>query len=357
MNSSDFYKTHFTQIYIMTELQNHPVVQQVLVELDSVPCTFINRKEEIPSRHLHQHTLFINKPGVPVVGRCPGSKGHFCCNYLTLDLYTGCTIGCTYCIMKGYLNFSPITVNMNIEENISLIRKWAYNNPDSTLRVGTGEVGDSLLFDPLFRLSRQFVEAFSGNKNIYFELKTKTGFVDHLLDIPDKGNAVIGFSLNPEVIAREEEPYAASLDKRIQAAVKAARAGYAISFHFDPVFRYSGWENDYMEVIKRMSVIPEEKVAWISLGTFRYTPRLRAQIDSRWFLFDEFVPCRDKKFRYIQQVRRGMYEIMIGGIRNVYPKVPVYMCMESPVLWHQIFGKKPGKIDDLCSIFKPVKIS
>lgn len=357
MSSLDFYKNHFTHIYIISELHDHPVVRQVLAELDKVPCSIIKGKEEIPAKDLNQHTLFINYPKAPVVGRCPGSKGHLCCNYLTLDLYTGCTIGCTYCIMKSYLNFSPVTVNMNIEQSISLILQWAIDHPDSFLRVGTGEVGDSLLYDPLFRLSRQFIAAFSKTKNIYFELKTKTDLVDHLLAIPGKGNAVIGFSLNPQGIAQEEEPCAASPEKRIKAADKAAKAGYYISFHFDPIFRYPGWEKEYRDVIKKMSVVPEKKVVWISLGTFRYTPRLREKIDSRWFLFDEFVPCRDKKYRYIQQVRRGMYETMIREILLVYPKAPVYMCMESPVMWRQIFGKKPGKIDDLCVIFKPVKVS
>lgn len=340
----------------MSKLRDHPVVQQVMGELDTVPCSIIESKEEIPVQDLHQHTLFINHPRAPVVGRCPGSKGHLCCNYLTLDLYTGCTIGCTYCIMKSYLNFSPVTVNMNIEQSISLILKWARDNQDSTVRVGTGEVGDSLLYDPLFRLSHQFITAFSGVKNIYFECKTKTDFVDHLLGIPCKGNAVIGFSLNPQGVAEEEEPYAAPLDRRIDAARKAARAGYVISFHFDPVFRFPGWETEYRDVIEKMSVIPGKKVGWISLGTFRYTPKLRSKIDSRWFLFDEFVPCRDKKYRYIQQVRRRIYETMICIIRKIYPDVPVYMCMESPVMWQQIFGKKPGKIDNLCVIFKPVKV-
>jgi spore photoproduct lyase len=352
-----FYKEHFTHIYCLSELRGHPVVKKVLAELAHVPCIYIDAKEELPEKHQHHHTLFINYPRAPVAGRCPGSKGHYCCNYLTIDLYVGCTLGCTYCIMKSYINFSPITVNMNYKESIALVLRWARENPGTILRVGTGEVGDSLLYDPLFGLSREFITAFSQAENVYFELKTKTNFVDHLLSIPTKGNTVIGFSLNPENIAQEEEPYAASLDKRIEAACKAAQAGYYVAFHFDPLFRFHGWEREYGEVIRKMSNVPGHKIVWISLGTFRYTPQLRSKIDSRWFLYDEFVPCRDKKYRYIQKIRRSMYTTVLSKIRAVYPDVPVYMCMESPAMWRQIFGKKPQKIDDLCIIFKTVQLS
>ncbi|MBN2441614.1 MAG: radical SAM protein [Spirochaetales bacterium] len=355
MNFSNFYKKQFTNIYVIRELMCNPDVKQVLSVLDTIPVHIVTSKEEIPDSDMHQHTLFINLPKAPIAGRCPGSKGHLCCNYLTIDLYEGCTIGCTYCIMKSYLNFSPVTVNMNIDETISLILRWARENPDTTIRIGTGEVGDSLLYDPLFRLSEIFIKAFSPFPNIYFELKTKTNFVDHLLHIRKKGNTVIGFSLNPPKIAGEEEPFGATIGERFEAAVKAVRAGYNISFHFDPIIRFPGWEQEYVKVVQNLKLIPGEKLAWISLGTFRYTPKLKGRIDSRWFLFDEFVPCKDNKYRYIQRRRRGMYKIMKEAIENIHPDVPLYMCMESPAMWEYIFGEKPEKIDTLCTIFKRIK--
>jgi len=356
MNSLHFYKNHFTKIYVLPELASHPAVQRVRSVLNHIPCIIVGSKEDIPGKDQHLQTLFFNYPKAAVVGRCPGSRGHICCNYLTIDLYVGCTIGCTYCIMKSYLNFSPVTVNLNYEKSIKILLKWAEKNPNSYLRVGTGEVGDSLLYDPLLRLSEHFIHAFAEVKNIYFELKTKTDFIDHLLDIKNKGNTVFGFSLNPPTIAQTEEPKAVSLDKRIAAAKKAAQAGFNIAFHFDPVFRFPGWKKAYSEVINKLSSIPKEKILWISLGTFRYTLKLREKIDSRWFLYEEYIPCKDKKYRYIQKVRKDMYKFMLFRIRNIYPDAPVYMCMESPAMWQQVFGKKPKKIDNLCIIFKTVKI-
>jgi spore photoproduct lyase len=356
MNSLTFYKEHFTRVYVLHHIRHHPVVQRVKKTLDTLPFFYIHKKEEIPGGYMNQHTLFINSAKEVFAGTCPGSKGHVCCNYLTIDLYEGCTIGCTYCIMKSYLNFSPITVNINTGPTILRVLSWAEKNPGTILRVGTGEVGDSLLFDPLFRLSEEFVTAFAPHPSIFFELKTKTNYIEHLLDLPHKGNCVIGFSLNPPKIAKKEEPFAASLDERIQAAHKAEQAGFLIAFHFDPIIRFPGWEKAYAQVIHAMGRIPGSKIPWISLGTFRYTPKLRDKMEARWFLYDEFVPCRDNKYRYIQRVRKNIYHTIVAKIREIFPRVPLYMCMESPAMWEYIFGKKPGKIDNLCAIFNRADI-
>ncbi|MBN1412813.1 MAG: radical SAM protein [Spirochaetales bacterium] len=354
MNYSTFYKNLFSRIFCTQEISEHPLVVSALKKMEGIPVSIINAREDLPPEYRNQRTLFIQKPKGNIVGRCPGSRGHLCCNYLTINAYEGCTLGCTYCIMKSYLNFSPITVNIDIEKSVEQVLKIRENNPGQIIRIGTGETGDSLLYDPLFDLSRQYVEAFSGIPEIYFELKTKTDFIDHLVGIKNKGNAVIGFSLNPDRLALEEEKFAAPPAARFAAAEKAINSGYKIAFHFDPIIRCKDWREGYSRVLDAMEVFPEGKIAWISLGTFRYPPVLKDKMGKRWYLYDEFVPCRDGKFRYLQKIRTGMYGMVKNRLKKMFPKVPVYLCMESPAVWQKVFGKNPGKINDLCVIFKPV---
>jgi len=83
--------------------------------------------------------------------------------------------------MESYLNFSPLTVYLEPERSIARLQELARQNSDITIRAGTGEVGDSLLLDPLFGLSEVFITALSASANVYFELKTKTHFGDHSL--------------------------------------------------------------------------------------------------------------------------------------------------------------------------------
>jgi spore photoproduct lyase len=253
--------------------------------------------------------------------------------------------------MESYLNFSPLTVYLKPEESIARLQELARENPDITLRAGTGEVGDSLLLDPLFGLSEPFITGLSTYANVYFELKTKTHFVDHLLDIEEKGNAVIGFSLNPQHHVEAFEPRASSLDERLEAARKVLTSGYNLAFHFDPVFLSDNWNEEYLRLVAALAEFPADRIAWISLGTMRYTPALKEKLGDQPFLYEEFVPCRDGKFRYPQKIRSDIYHTLYGELSKRFA-VPIYMCMESPAVWRNVFGQVPGKIEELRAIFK-----
>ncbi|MFW5786010.1 MAG: radical SAM protein [bacterium] len=323
--------------------------------LPSLPRHVVGHRNEIPRDHLNHHTLFVKRPDARTVGRCPGTRGHVCCNYLTVDLYVGCSLGCSYCIMKSYLSFSPLTVHVGLDEAVSDIRRIAAKNADRTVRVGSGETGDSLLLDPIFESSARLIEALADMDNLVLELKTKTDLVDHLLDLPNKGNTVIAFSLNPPAIATEEEGVAAPVERRLAAARRAVAAGYRPAFHFDPVIAVPGWQDQYGPLIDALGEFNAEQVAWISLGTIRYTQALREKMEDRPYLLDEFVPGRDRKYRYLQQERVAVYRWLRERLHRALP-APVYMCMESATVWRKVFGALPQDIPELEPIFTPVRM-
>ncbi len=338
-----------SRLYVQEDARFFPGTEQAVRRLPQIPVHYVRCKEEIAKEHRNAGTLFITVAKGRLIGRCPGSKGHICCNYLTADLYMGCTLGCSYCIMRSYLNFEPVTVHVNTGALIEELRNLAAANEGRVLRAGTGEVGDSLLYDPLFGLSREIIEGIADLHNLWFELKTKTDHVDHLLDIQNKGHTVIGFSLNPQTVIDAEEGVAASLNRRLEAALKAMKAGYRISFHFDPIFL--AFRNEYCGLIRRLGMFPAERIAWISLGTFRYPPHLKDRMEKRPYLYDEFVPCVDGKYRYIQRIRVRLYRSMMDSIRSL-GNIPVYLCMESSSVWRSVAGDLPGNIPALNDIFE-----
>lgn len=344
----------FRRIYFTPDAENLPACRRALERLSFIPAKQVSRKEDIPREHLNQGTLFITVPRGRTVGPCPGSKGHLCCNYLTVDLYIGCSLGCTYCIMKSYLNFEPITVYADPAPAIARIRALAEKNPDRMVRVGSGETGDSLLLDPIFELSSEFIEGLADLPQVYFESKTKTDFVDHLLGIPRKGSSVISFSLNAEAFSAAEEGCASSIEERLTAAEKAEGAGYFLAFHFDPVVRFPGWKESYGEVIDKLARFAPDRVVWISLGTFRYTPALKDRMDDRFYLYDEFIPCRDGKYRYLQHRRAAMYSFLVDRIRSRID-APVYFCMESADIWKKTRGAGPLRLPRIRDIFNPIR--
>ncbi len=337
-------------VYVERGAEECDAVAAAKETLPRIDFRVVTDTSGIPEDHLKGTTLYLRKhPGNPV-GRCPGSRGHLCCNYYTIDLYAGCGLGCSYCIMKSYLNFSPVTVYVDPAPAIEEVKRLARANGTATVRIGTGEVGDSLLYDPIFRLSESFVTGLSDLDNVHFEMKTKTDFVDHLFGIKNKGNAIIGFSLNPPEIADREEGVSSPVGSRLAAAHRAVKAGYRSSFHFDPVFKEEKWRDYYFPLIDELREFPKGSVAWISLGTFRYMPELKRRIAARPYLYDEYVPSADGKYRYLQKVRVDMYRELFARMRTAVD-APVYLCMESKAVWKRVYGALPHDIAKLEAIF------
>jgi spore photoproduct lyase len=342
-----------TKIYLQQEAAGSVYTGRLLAALPEVPVFRISDKSQIPPEDLTMRTIYLHGAPQPTFGACPGSKGHRCCNYQTVDIYEGCPIGCSYCIMRSYLSFAPISINVALEQEIQAIRQEALKNPARPLRVGTGEVGDSLLYDSLTGISEDLIRGLADLPNVHLELKTKTASVDHLLDIEEKGNAVIGFSVNPELLAKEQGS-AAPMEGRLAAALRASEAGYRIALHFDPIIAVEGWRDAYRELVRFLEPLSRRPVVWISLGTIRFTPALRDRMPDRPYLFDEFVPGKDGKYRYLQRRRRKIYSELLEELDERF-NAPVYLCMESEAVWELVYGQTPERILRLRDIFDPVE--
>ncbi|TVQ36180.1 MAG: radical SAM protein [Spirochaetaceae bacterium] len=362
MNSSSFYKARIKRLYVTSDAVGLEAVQRALGRLPHLAARAVDSLEEVPAADRNLHTLCVTAFRGATLSACPGTRVHRCCNYHTVDLYAGCPLGCSYCIMQSYLQRAPVTVYADPSPAIAAIRAQALAHRHLPLRVGSGETGDSLLYDPLFEITRRYISELADLDNVYFEAKTKTDFVDQLLDIEPKGNAVIGFSVNAPRFAAEEGA-SAPLAARLQAAQRAARAGFLVAFHFDPLFGSaangrSGQDGNrdaaaaYARVAAQLAAaVPAERVAWISLGTVRYTPALKAHI-SRPYIHDEFVCCADGKFRYIQRERVALYRSVVQALREyLRPIPPIYLCMESDAVWYRVFGSLPQQIDGLRTLF------
>jgi spore photoproduct lyase len=276
---------------------------------------------------------------------CPGSRGVTCCNYRIINTCFNCFYDCTYCFLNSYLNSFGISQFTNLEDlyrEIDLFLKDI--DPESVYRVGSGEFTDSLMMDDITRIGESLIRKFSPHKNVMFELKTKSNNIDHLLGIKEKGNTVLAWSLNTERNIAKYEKGSALLHERIKAAKKAGEAGFFLAFHFDPVIIYKDWEKDYKDLINNIfSNIDAEKLVWISLGCFRYSPGfkdiLRDKFPDEELTLEEMFPGVDGKYRYLKNKRIEIYKTMKGYINNYTDKPFIYLCMESVDVWHSVFKK------------------
>lgn len=268
---------------------------------------------------------------------CPCSNDVVSCGYHNANLGFGCPFECSYCFLQSYTNSPGIVFPVNLDEFFC-----AFDSYPQAVRVGSGEMTDSLAFDHLTGFSPAIVEYFRHRPKSTFEFKTKSDNIAGLLSVKAAGNVVVGWSVNPQTIIDREEPFTASLEKRIDAARQCAEAGYRTAFHFDPIFYYPGWEADYASVVSMIfDRVPRESISWISLGTLRMTARQKKMIENRFpvntILDAELLTAPDGKIRYDAKVRRGIYRAMVGFLRgHLSEKTFVYLCMEPELMWRDV---------------------
>ena len=285
---------------------------------------------------LDRRDLAIAKQRGRFIKKCPGTPAYTCCDYYILNIGIGCRLECSYCYLQHYMN-TPFTIFANIDDLLAQAQEYFGARGGRRFRVGSGQFIDSLDFDELANVHRRLVPALTSLPNVTFEIKTKTGRLDHLLDLDHHERAVISWSVNPDVVARVEEAPAPRLAERLAAASRAVAAGYRVGFHFDPIIHFAGWEREYEQVVAAIfAKIPAQKVAWISLGALRFNPSLKPIIEDRFphsrLTTGELVKGLDGKYRYFIAIRRRLFGRLNAAIQDYAPDVPVYLCMEGRAL-------------------------
>lgn len=275
---------------------------------------------------------------------CPCSPDSVGCGYWTIDLDLNCPFDCSYCILQQYLNWQPLTVAVNRDVLQAELENFFQNRQGGIIRLGTGELADSLALDELTENSIFLVEAFRGQDRFWLELKSKSDYIRPLLEIRPADNVVLSWSLNPDSVIVSEEKGTASLKERLQAAAEAVHHGYRVGFHFDPLLYYPGWRVDYESMVAEIfRLIPAEAISWISLGSLRFPSALlsvaRRRFPESRIYTQEFIRSAGGKYRYPRPVRLLLY-IEVGEMLAAYQSEDkIYLCMESVEVWRTLMEK------------------
>ena len=253
------------------------------------------------------------------------------------------------------MNAGSIMICGNMDKFFTQLK--AVSQDKFLLRLGTGELADSLSFDPILGLTDEILPRLKEFPNVVLELKTKSNYIENLLKFEGTDRVVIGWSVNPQVIVDHDERGTASLDERIEAARVVADHGYNVAFHFDPLVMIKDWESYYTEVVDRIfAKIPPYKISWISMGVLRLTPSLKKIIQERYeksklLAHGEFTMSQDGKYRYFKPMRVKMYRTVLNAIRSYSPKAPVYCCMETEQVWQEVFNAQPSEQSELSLVY------
>ncbi|ROR27278.1 spore photoproduct lyase [Mobilisporobacter senegalensis] len=171
-----------------------------------------------------------------------------------LPLVSGCMGQCQYCYLNTMLGDKPfIKVHANIDEILNQAEKYIEERiPEITIFEGAA-TSDPVPVEPYTHSLEKAIVFFGENPYGRFRFVTKYNDVDTLLNLEHNGHTEIRFSINTSSIIDEYEHGTASRDKRIEAGIKVAKAGYPIGFLIAPVFIYPDWKEEYHDLLLNLS--------------------------------------------------------------------------------------------------------
>ena len=251
-----------------------------------------------------------------VVGIKKGLKFQTCkpSAHYQLPLISGCMGQCEYCYLNTMLGDKPfVKVYANAEDILNQAMKYINERaPQETIFEGAA-TSDPVPVEPYTHSLEKAIMFFGGSEKGRFRFVTKYNDIDSLLKLEHGGHTEIRFSINTPSVIEKYEHFTASRDKRIEAGMKAAEAGYPVGFLIAPVFIYPGWKEEYRDLLLMLkSKLPKdlEFPVTFEIISHRYTTTAKNRILQ---VFPEStLPMDDEERKY----KYGQF----GYGKYVYPK-------------------------------------
>lgn len=365
---SDFWNNKFDKIFVDSKVKSTPTALRFFevfgdkVEvIDGDPKDLTRGPLTGEQFSQSKRQIYLTEFKGQFFKKCPGfHKGLACCNYFVLNLGFQCDMDCSYCYLQSFLNSNYMTVYTNIGDALKELASMEHLK-GQPVRVGTGEVIDSLSLDPITLYSRELIEFFKDYPEWRLEFKTKSAFVDQFLDCDHAGNVIVSWSINPPLVIEKEEHGTASFEDRIAAAEKCVAKGFQLSFHIDPMIWHPEWKESYNFLVDQItSRFTPRDIPVMSVGALRFQPEQKNIMRER-FGMDSLVnsaetfQSQDGKLRYDYSLRKEMFDQILTRFKEHNPAWKIFMCMETPETWVDTFGHTPYKEKPLKELFQPIR--
>lgn len=338
---------NYKHITVETPVANLPLARQIKIDhvVDMAPLSGYREGK----RRLH----LTGKKG-DLFHICASlDKRYICCSTHVLAPVSNCPFECSYCFLQNYLNNGTTLLTIDVQAMVDEIQGKINAQPWRFFRIGTWELGDSIAVPPVSDVALSFVKQFKEIPSVLLKLRTKSDYVDPLLDMDHGGRSVISWTVNPPEVIKRDEIGTASMERRISAMRKVADAGYPVGLHFDPMIWYKGWKEGYERLVGSIfSVIEPDEIIWISIGSLRFNPEMKMKMENNYpasrITSAEMVLGDDNKYRYVRPLRLEMYRHLLDSLyRHGAKDIFIYLCMERWNVWEDLFGDYPASIGEL----------
>ena len=308
------------RIIIEKDALEYEITQQILdifKDKDDLEIINLNSnkfKQHIPGNDLY--SWYRESKKTLVIGTKKSLKFQTCkpSAHYQLPLVSGCMGHCEYCYLHTMLGDRPfIKVNANIDDILLQAQKNIDERlPEITIFEGAA-TSDPIPVEVYTHALEKSILFFGKNTNGRFRFVTKYNDVESLLNLEHNGNTEVRFSINTQRVIDEYEHYTASCNKRLEASIKVAEAGYPMGYLIAPVFIYPNWKDEYHSLLLKLHEILPNDLKYpvtFEIISHRYTMTAKGRINQ--VFPDNTLPMNeeDRKFKYGQ----------FGYGKYMYPK-------------------------------------
>ncbi len=239
-------------------------------------------------------------------------------------LARGCPAHCQYCYLAGSLAGPPVTrAYVNLPEILDGLR--AYVGMGTVTSASSARAHEGTTFEASCYTDPLALEHLTGalattigffgawDAPVGLRWTTKFDGVDDLLGIDHRRRTRIRFSVNARDITRRFEGGTASLDDRVRALGRVARAGYPVGLTIAPIMPLPDWRDAYAalldDVAAELTSVADADVT-VELITHRFTPGSKDVLDT-WYPASQLE---------MDPAQRTVKRTKFGSTKYVYPR-------------------------------------
>ena len=266
----------FSHIYVEKEALDYPLTKTILQKFNSSIVLEINHYKDFFCRtnqsfnmkkKAQKLILAVKKDELIYQG------SELCHNFgydnffYTSNIYN-CIFDCSYCYLQGMYSSGNIVVFVNIED--FFIEATKLLNTKDNLFIAVSYDTDILALESIIPITNKWLDFVKNHPNITIEIRTKSVNYKSISNIKPLDNAILAWTLSPNIIIDKYEKYTPSLENRIKCIKEAMLDGWKVRLCFDPIIKIDSWENVYSEFFNYVfSKIDTQNLLDVSLGVFR----------------------------------------------------------------------------------------
>lgn len=253
-----------------------------------------------------------------------------------LPLATSCPGKCEYCYLLTSLPAKPyLRVYVNVEEILDRAREYIEEREPQVTSFEGAATSDPVPVEQFTGALARTIEFFAEQQSGRFRFVTKFAEIDSLLGIEHRGHTTIRFSVNTPEIIKTFEHGTAPLALRLEAARKAARAGYPVGFMIAPIIlEAEGGLEAYRQLLTRIRTeFGEGRQLSFELITHRFTARAVKRMrevfphttlplgkENRRFKYGQFGYG---KYVYTPELMTQLRDFLVNQTRTLFPNAEI----------------------------------